>query len=127
MSDLVTHDTVFKVFLTDEQTARDFLAIHLPQPLRELCDLSTLRLEPGNASSLRRYVILGWCGRPTGIHLCRHRTPVHGRSLNGIPVDALLFIGHAQPSEKRSSKLATGYSFTVLSRYDQSLSLQHQL
>jgi predicted transposase/invertase (TIGR01784 family) len=41
------HDAVFKQFLSDPDTARDFLAIHLPETLRNLCDLSTLRLEPG--------------------------------------------------------------------------------
>jgi predicted transposase/invertase (TIGR01784 family) len=41
---LVTHDKLFKKFLSDVQTARDFLEIHLPENLRRLCDLSTLRL-----------------------------------------------------------------------------------
>ncbi|OWY38906.1 ISNCY family transposase [Xenophilus sp. AP218F] len=42
------HDLVFKQFLTDPATARDFLAIHLPPALRALCDLDTLRLESGS-------------------------------------------------------------------------------
>lgn len=36
------HDAVFKQFLMHAETARDFLDIHLPAELRELCDLDTL-------------------------------------------------------------------------------------
>ncbi len=39
------HDAVFKQFLTQADTARDFLAIHLPPALRQRCDLDTLQLE----------------------------------------------------------------------------------
>ncbi|PRP68831.1 transposase [Chromobacterium amazonense] len=39
------HDIVFKQFLSEPATARDFLSIHLPPALRALCDLDTLRLE----------------------------------------------------------------------------------
>ncbi len=35
------HDAVFKQFLTQADTARDFLAIHLPPALRQRCDLDT--------------------------------------------------------------------------------------
>lgn len=41
----VTHDKVFKTFLNDVQTARDFLSIYLPKRLLQLCDLTTLHLE----------------------------------------------------------------------------------
>lgn len=41
------HDAVFKQFLMHAETARDFLDIHLPAKLRELCDLDTLHLESG--------------------------------------------------------------------------------
>lgn len=44
----ITHDIVFKTFLTDVQVVRDFLSIHLPEPLLKLCDLSTLHLESGS-------------------------------------------------------------------------------
>lgn len=40
------HDAVFKTFMFSPETARDFLEIHLPEPLRRLCNLQTLRLEP---------------------------------------------------------------------------------
>ncbi|HBC1401072.1 Rpn family recombination-promoting nuclease/putative transposase, partial [Escherichia coli] len=33
------HDALFKSFLTHPDTARDFMEIHLPKDLRELCDL----------------------------------------------------------------------------------------
>lgn len=42
------HDALFKQFLTHKETARDFLMLHLPAPLRQLCDLSTLKLESGS-------------------------------------------------------------------------------
>ena len=44
----VTHDIVFKAFLTDVDVARDFLTIHLPEHLLKLCDLSTLHIESGS-------------------------------------------------------------------------------
>lgn len=40
------HDAVFKTFLRHPETARDFLQIHLPASLRELCDFQTLKLKP---------------------------------------------------------------------------------
>ena len=48
MSTSSPHDAVFKQFLSDPATARDFLEIHLPLKLRGLFDLSTLRLESGS-------------------------------------------------------------------------------
>jgi predicted transposase/invertase (TIGR01784 family) len=48
MSTPTPHDAVFKIFLNDPETAKDFLAIHLPAKLQQVCDLSTLRLEPGS-------------------------------------------------------------------------------
>jgi predicted transposase/invertase (TIGR01784 family) len=48
MSTSSPHDAVFKQFLSDPDTARDFLHIHLPPALRERCDLATLRLESGS-------------------------------------------------------------------------------
>ncbi|QDQ29043.1 Rpn family recombination-promoting nuclease/putative transposase [Chitinimonas arctica] len=45
MSTSTPHDALFKNFLTDPNTARDFLKVHLPPALRDRCDLSTLRLE----------------------------------------------------------------------------------
>ena len=42
------HDAVFKKFLSHPETARDFIESYLPAPLRELCDLNTLKLEPGS-------------------------------------------------------------------------------
>lgn len=39
------HDAVFKTFLHHPETARDFLQIHLPASLCELCDFQTLKLE----------------------------------------------------------------------------------
>lgn len=42
------HDAVFKKFLGHPDTARDFLDTYLPASLHELCDLNTLKLEPGS-------------------------------------------------------------------------------
>lgn len=44
----VPHDGLFKTFLTDPATARDFLAIHLPPALLQICDLDTLQLTSGS-------------------------------------------------------------------------------
>ncbi|MFA0001553.1 Rpn family recombination-promoting nuclease/putative transposase, partial [Vibrio lentus] len=51
------HDALFKQFLTHPETAKDLLDIHLPAELRELCDLTTLKLESGSfiEESLRPY------------------------------------------------------------------------
>nr|WP_318384893.1 Rpn family recombination-promoting nuclease/putative transposase [uncultured Enterobacter sp.] len=42
------HDAVFKTFLSRTETARDFIEIHLPPSLKRICNLETLRLEPGS-------------------------------------------------------------------------------
>lgn len=42
------HDAVFKQFLTDPEVAKDFMAQHLPEAVRAVCDFKTLRLEPGS-------------------------------------------------------------------------------
>ena len=42
------HDAMFRQFLPQPDVARDFMEIHLPAELREICDLSTLTLESGS-------------------------------------------------------------------------------
>ncbi|MEZ9699458.1 Rpn family recombination-promoting nuclease/putative transposase [Vibrio sp. 10N.261.46.E12] len=51
------HDALFKQFMTHPETAKDLLDIHLPAPLRDICDLTTLKLESGSfiEESLRPY------------------------------------------------------------------------
>ena len=51
------HDATFRQFLTQPDIARDFMELHLPAKLRALCDLSTLKLEPGSfvEDDLRQY------------------------------------------------------------------------
>ena len=39
------HDAVFKKIMSHPEMARDFLDIHLPVALREICDMQTLKLE----------------------------------------------------------------------------------
>ncbi|EAT4592337.1 Rpn family recombination-promoting nuclease/putative transposase [Salmonella enterica] len=42
------HDPLFKLFLREPETAKDFLAAHLPQDIRARVRLETLKLEPGS-------------------------------------------------------------------------------
>lgn len=51
------HDATFRQFLTQPEIARDFMELHLPQALRAICDLSTLKLESGSfvEDDLRHY------------------------------------------------------------------------
>ncbi|MGS3108060.1 Rpn family recombination-promoting nuclease/putative transposase, partial [Escherichia coli] len=42
------HDVVFKTFLSRVETARDFIELHLPPSLTQICKLDTLRLESGS-------------------------------------------------------------------------------
>ncbi|EBP3930138.1 Rpn family recombination-promoting nuclease/putative transposase [Salmonella enterica] len=42
------HDGLFKLFLREPATAQDFLAAHLPQDIRSLVNLDSLKLEPGS-------------------------------------------------------------------------------
>ena len=42
------HDAVFKTFLSRVETARDFIELHLPSSLTQICKLDTLRLESGS-------------------------------------------------------------------------------
>ncbi|BEV72960.1 Rpn family recombination-promoting nuclease/putative transposase [Paludibacterium sp. THUN1379] len=48
MTSPTPHDLLFKQFLHDPDTARDFLRFHLPPNLQRLCDLDSLRLAPGS-------------------------------------------------------------------------------
>jgi len=51
------HDATFRQFLTQPDIAHDFMTLHLPPELREICDLSTLKLESGSfvEADLRHY------------------------------------------------------------------------
>lgn len=40
------HDAAFRAFMASPEVARDFVSLHLPEEYRQLCELSTLRLEP---------------------------------------------------------------------------------
>ncbi|ECZ6631250.1 Rpn family recombination-promoting nuclease/putative transposase [Salmonella enterica] len=42
------HDGLFKLFLREPDTARDFLAVHLPADIRSQVRFDTLKLEPGS-------------------------------------------------------------------------------
>ncbi len=70
------HDALFKTFLTHPDTARDFMEIHLPKGLRELCDLDTLKLESASfvdekiAGATLRYSVVGKDPRRRWLYLC---------------------------------------------------------
>ena len=51
------HDAIFKQFLADPVTIKDFIELHLPQELQAICNLNTLRLLPGSfiEDNLRPY------------------------------------------------------------------------
>lgn len=40
------HDAAFRAFMASQDVARDFVTLHFLEEYRQLCDLSTLRLEP---------------------------------------------------------------------------------
>jgi len=44
----IPHDALFKQFLTDPKVAKDFLKIYLPGKIKNLCNFSTLKLEPSS-------------------------------------------------------------------------------
>lgn len=54
---LVPHDAAFRQFLANPDVARDFMQLHLPEELRKICDLGTLKLESGSfvEDDLRQY------------------------------------------------------------------------
>ena len=60
------HDALFKQFLTHPETAKDLLDIHLPAQLRDICDLTTLKLESGSfiEESLRPILMCSILLRP---------------------------------------------------------------
>ncbi len=98
------HDAVFKQFLTQADTARDFLAIHLPPALRQRCDLDTLQLESASfiEESLRAwYSDVLWSLKTDlwrGLHLCGYRTSELAGCADGLPPDALRHRRDAAPS-----------------------------
>jgi len=53
----VPHDAAFRQFLANPDVARDFMQLHLPEELRKICDLGTLKLESGSfvEDDLRQY------------------------------------------------------------------------
>ncbi|MDR5617911.1 Rpn family recombination-promoting nuclease/putative transposase [Arsenophonus sp.] len=42
------HDAVFKKFLSEKETAKDFFEIWLPDEIKSLCDLNSLKVESGS-------------------------------------------------------------------------------
>ena len=97
------HDAVFKQFLTQADTARDFLAIHLPPALRQRCDLDTLQLESASfiEESLRAWYsdVLWSLKTASGEgYICGYRTSELAGCADGLPPDALRHRRDAAPS-----------------------------
>ncbi|QWA11266.1 Rpn family recombination-promoting nuclease/putative transposase [Sodalis ligni] len=44
----IPHDSLFKKFFSDASVVNDFLQIHLPPALREICDFGTLAISSGS-------------------------------------------------------------------------------
>ncbi|HGJ5874732.1 MAG TPA: Rpn family recombination-promoting nuclease/putative transposase [Arsenophonus apicola] len=42
------HDSLFKQFLSEKETAKDFFTVWLPDEIKSLCDLNSLKLESGS-------------------------------------------------------------------------------
>lgn len=42
------HDAIFKKFFTDIEVATNFIEIYLPKKIKQNCDFSTLKIEPGS-------------------------------------------------------------------------------
>ena len=42
------HDAIFKTFFTDIEVATNFITIYLPKHMKQACDFSTLKIEPGS-------------------------------------------------------------------------------
>ncbi|QBY46326.1 Rpn family recombination-promoting nuclease/putative transposase (plasmid) [Arsenophonus nasoniae] len=42
------HDAIFKQFLSEKETAKDFFDIWLPDKIKSLCDLNSLKVESGS-------------------------------------------------------------------------------
>lgn len=86
------------------ETARDFLEIHLPVELRELCDLNTLHLESGSfiEESLKGHSTdvlysVQMQGNPGYLHVViEHQSKPDKK--NGLSHDALFYSRHAPAS-----------------------------
>ncbi len=42
------HDSLFKQFLSEKETAKDFFDVWLPDEIKSLCDLNSLKVESGS-------------------------------------------------------------------------------
>jgi predicted transposase/invertase (TIGR01784 family) len=43
-----SHEAIFKKFFTDIEVATNFIEIYLPKKIKQRCDFSTLKIEPGS-------------------------------------------------------------------------------
>ncbi|EFW8167080.1 putative transposase [Shigella flexneri] len=97
------HDAVFKQFLMHAETARDFLEIHLPVELRELCDLNTLHLESGS--------FIEEC-------LKGHSTDVlYSMQMQGNPGYLHVVIEHQSKPDKKMAFRMMRYSIAAMHRH----------
>ena len=118
------HDAVFKTFLRHPETALDFLQIHLPASLRELCDLQTLKLESDSfiEENLRAYYSdVLWSVKTTDgdgyiYVVIEHQSTPDAHMAFRLMRYALCGSGHAETFRCRASAVAAGGADAVLSR-----------
>ncbi|MCZ8650777.1 Rpn family recombination-promoting nuclease/putative transposase [Escherichia albertii] len=97
------HDAVFKQFLMHAETARDFLDIHLPAELRELCDLDTLHLESGS------FIEESLKGHSTDV--------LYSVQMQGNPGYLHIVIEHQSKPDKKMAFRMMRYSIAAMHRH----------
>lgn len=111
------HDAAFRSFLANPDVARDFLELHLPAEYRQLCDLSTLKLEPATfvEPDLHQYASdILWSVKTTGGEDGYVYTLIEHQSTENLPHVTLQCGGDAETSGA-AQNVATGDSCAVLS------------
>lgn len=115
------HDAAFRSFLANPDVARDFLELHLPAEYRQLCDLSTLKLEPATfvEPDLHQYASdILWSVKTTGGEDGYVYTLIEHQSTENLymPFRITLQCGGDAEASGAAQNVATGHSGAVLSR-----------
>lgn len=116
------HDAAFRSFLANPDVARDFLELHLPAEYRQLCDLSTLKLEPATfvEADLHQYASdILWSVKTTGgedgyVYTLIEHQSTENLYMHAFPHVTLQCGGDAETSGA-AQNIATGDSGAVLS------------
>ncbi len=127
------HDALFKNFMTQPATACDLLEFHLPPELRQLCDLSTLRLESGSfiENNLRAcysdvlYSLKTTAGDGYVYALIEHQSsPDKHMAFRMMRYAIAAMQSHPGSGER---PVAAGHSHVVLSWHGHAVSISHEL